>query len=117
MKHKYVFFDDHHAAQPRGDEPHPPETREALRLLKANGHVATGRGPSLAPPIAGPWHRAACLRTGAHILNGGRTLHRTCLPAAASTASTSLAALRGEVAMDDCFIYYGQRKRGVADVL
>ena len=51
MRRKYVFFDiDHTLLSHVGTSHIPPETREALRLLKANGHVpalATGRGAFL----------------------------------------------------------------------
>lgn len=112
MKRKYVFFDiDHTLLSHVGTSHIPPETREALRLLKANGHVpalATGRGAFLTHPIARDLGiELLVCADGAHVLNGGRTLHRTCLPEGALDGLRSLAALlpKEVAAMDDCFIY------------
>ena len=85
MTRKYVFFDiDNTLVSHVGGSHIPPETREALRLLKEKGHVpaiATGRGAFLTRSVAEDLEIDLLVcADGAQILNKGEPLETTWLP-------------------------------------
>ena len=81
----YVFFDiDNTLVSHRGISHIPPETREAVRLLREAGHVpaiATGRGAFLTATTAQEFgiNYLVC-SGGAQILVGGKEIYRAMFP-------------------------------------
>ena len=116
MRRRYVFFDvDGTLVSHVGESHIPPETREAVRLLKERGHVpaiATGRGAFLTRSVAEELGIGLLVCAGgAHILAEGRTLEISWL------SETALASFRETTeewpditaALDDRFLYTGRK--------
>ncbi|MBQ9419869.1 MAG: HAD family phosphatase [Synergistaceae bacterium] len=82
---KYIFFDIDNTLVSHRISPHiPDETREAIRLLRANGHVpaiATGRAGFLTFPTAKEFEIDDLVCAGgAEIFSRGREIYRKFFP-------------------------------------
>ena len=117
MKRKYVFFDiDHTLVSHAGGSHIPPETREAVRLLREHGHVpaiATGRGAFLAQRVADELgiDLLVC-SNGAQVLNAGEELCSVPFPAHALSSFREAAAQNPKyaAALDAHYLYTCDRQ-------
>lgn len=82
---KYIFFDIDHTLVSHKGTPHiPPETREAVNLLRKAGHVpaiATGRGAFLSMTTAKDFGITDIVCSGgAQVIVNGQEIHRAYFP-------------------------------------
>ncbi|MCR4817449.1 MAG: HAD hydrolase family protein [Fretibacterium sp.] len=118
MEHKYIFFDiDHTLVSHVGKSHIPPETREAVRLLRDCGHIpaiATGRGAFLAQKVADELGIGLLVcANGAQILNGGKTLYSVPFPVRLLESFREVAGRFPEsaAALDERFLYTSSKNQ------
>lgn len=115
---RYIFFDIDNTLVSHKVSPHvPPETREAVRLLRLAGHVpaiATGRGAFLSRLVAEEFG-INCLvcSGGAQVFVDGREIHRAMFPDEHIDAFREVAGRFPErsAAIDDGYLYASEAFR------
>lgn len=115
MKKKFIFFDIDNTLVSHVERPHiPQQTRQAVRLLKANGHVpaiATGRGSFLTFLTAGEFeiNNLVCAN-GAEIFYEGQEIYKKFFPEEHLQKFLELAKIFPELtaAVDEKFLYTNQ---------
>ncbi|MBQ9526026.1 MAG: HAD family phosphatase [Fretibacterium sp.] len=122
MERKYIFFDiDHTLVSHVGKSHIPPETREAVRLLREHGHVpaiATGRGAFLSRRVAEELGISLLVcSNGAQIVNGEETLYSVPFPVQALDSFLEVAARFPEyaAAIDERFLYTSSKNQEIKD--
>ena len=108
----YIFFDiDNTLVSHRGISHIPPETLEAVRLLRKAGHtpaIATGRGAFLTFTTAKAFGITDLVCSGgAQVFAGGQEIHRAMFPAEhlASFKKTAAKFPSYSAAIDDTYLY------------
>lgn len=113
MNRKYIFFDiDNTLVSHAGGTHIPPQTLEAVHLLRENGHVpaiATGRGAFLTRPTAQKFSIDTMVCSGgAQVISAGKTIFEAWLSDSAFRSFMRTVELYPleTAAADDDFLYY-----------